>query len=52
VERIVAGGGPPTIERWNFASLDAAVWLCSHDTYHLAQIRSMGIASLRGRKLS
>ena len=32
---------------WNMTLGQAAVWLCSHDTYHLAQIRNMGIQALK-----
>jgi len=33
---------------WKIPMGKAIVWLCGHDSYHNAQIRSMGLASLRG----
>lgn len=32
---------------WNVSLGEAAVWLCSHDTCHGAQIRNMGVPGLK-----
>ena len=36
---------------WKMPVARAVAWLCSHDTYHTAQIRNMGLPSLRGQRL-
>jgi uncharacterized damage-inducible protein DinB len=35
---------------WDVSFADAVAWLCTHDIYHNAQIRSMGLAGLRQPK--
>lgn len=35
---------------WDVPFREAAAWLCTHDTFHNAQIRSMGLPSLRQHK--
>jgi hypothetical protein len=32
---------------WKLAYRDVVAWLCTHDTYHTAQIRSMGVPVLK-----
>ena len=39
------------IEEWNMTFKEAAIWLCSHDLYHIAQIRNMGLEKIRKKKL-
>jgi uncharacterized damage-inducible protein DinB len=36
---------------WKMPVARAVAWLCSHDTYHTAQIRNMGLPVLRGQRL-
>jgi hypothetical protein len=36
-----------TMPKWEMPFRKAAVWLCSHDSYHTAQIRSMGVPGLK-----
>ncbi len=36
-----------TFAPWKMSFLDAVAWLCGHDLYHNAQIRSMGVSGLR-----
>ena len=33
--------------RWKVPFVQAISWLCSHDTYHCAQIRNMGVPGLK-----
>lgn len=33
--------------KWGISRLKAIVWLCSHDTYHGAQLRNMGVPGLK-----
>jgi hypothetical protein len=35
---------------WEVSYRDMASWLCTHDVYHNAQIRSMGLSSLKHPK--
>ena len=37
------------VPEWKIPADKAAVWLCSHDSYHTAQIRSMGVPGLGPR---
>jgi hypothetical protein len=36
---------------WKIPLGKAAVWLCGHDAYHTAQIRSMGVPGLRAKRV-
>lgn len=36
--------------KWEIPFAKAATWLCTHDTYHTAQIRSMGVPGLKEAK--
>lgn len=36
---------------WKMPVARAVAWLCSHDSYHTAQIRNMGLLELRGQRL-
>jgi hypothetical protein len=38
------------LEAWGIPKGKAAVWLCSHDSYHTAQIRNMGVPGLGPKK--
>jgi hypothetical protein len=33
--------------KWGLPKLKALVWLCGHDSYHSAQLRSMGVPGLK-----
>lgn len=33
--------------KWDIPFAKAAAWLCTHDTFHAAQIRSMGVPGLK-----
>lgn len=35
------------IEEWDCTVKEAVIWMPTHDTYHVAQIRNMGLAELR-----
>lgn len=35
------------IDQWECSLLEALIWIPTHDTYHTAQIRNMGLPSLR-----
>ncbi len=35
---------------WGISFSAGAAWLCGHDTYHIAQIRNMGVPGLRADK--
>ena len=37
------------IEEWKCSRRQACAWMSSHDTYHLAQIRNMGVSDLATR---
>lgn len=37
--------------KWDIPFAKAAAWLCTHDSYHAAQIRSMGVPGLKEPKL-
>ncbi len=39
-----------TMEAWGIPKGKAAVWLCSHDTYHTAQIRNMGVPGFKAKR--
>ena len=39
------------LKAWKIPMGRALVWLCGHDSYHTAQIRNMGLASLRGTRI-
>lgn len=39
-----------TMPKWDIPFAKAAAWLCTHDTYHAAQIRSMGVPGLKEPK--
>lgn len=32
---------------WEISFMRAGAWLCGHDSYHTAQIRSMGVPGLK-----
>lgn len=36
---------------WSLSKEDGAIWLCSHDTYHISQINNMGVPGLKKPKL-
>jgi len=36
------------IEEWDCTVREAIVWMPAHDTYHVAQVRNMGLPELRG----
>ena len=38
------------LRAWKIPMRKAAVWLCGHDSYHTAQIRSMELAALKGKR--
>jgi hypothetical protein len=40
------------INEWGMTHKEAAIWLCNHDTYHIAQIRNMGIQVLKKNKIT
>jgi uncharacterized damage-inducible protein DinB len=40
-----------TIKDWKMTLKEAVLWLCSHDIYHIAQIRNMGIITFRMKKV-
>lgn len=50
----IRASGPAALDgefaQWKMAFRDAIAWLCSHDSYHNAQIRSMGLPALRKAK--
>jgi hypothetical protein len=56
VMEAIAAAGPEklaaTMPEWKIPFGKAAAWLCSHDSYHLAQIRNMGIEELKSPKES
>jgi hypothetical protein len=35
---------------WKMSFRDAVSWLCTHDTYHNAQLRSMGVPGIKSPK--
>jgi hypothetical protein len=51
----IRGLAPADLERefeaWKIPLGKAVAWLCGHDAYHAAQIRSMGIPGLRGKRM-
>jgi hypothetical protein len=38
------------LPEWGIPAGKAAVWLCSHDSYHTAQIRNMGIPAYKSKR--
>lgn len=38
---------PRRIAQWKMSAFEACLWFCQHDIYHLAQIRNMGLPSLK-----
>jgi len=52
--RVVREADDAEVERefalWKMPMGKAIVWLCGHDSYHTAQIRSMGLPGLCGKR--
>jgi uncharacterized damage-inducible protein DinB len=39
------------IEEWDMSLDQAIIWVCNHDTYHLAQIRNMNVPGMAKSKI-
>jgi hypothetical protein len=39
------------LPEWGIPVGKAAIWLCSHDSYHTAQIRNMGVPGIKGKRV-
>jgi hypothetical protein len=39
------------LPEWGIPAGKAAIWLCSHDSYHTAQIRNMGLAAFKSKRV-
>jgi uncharacterized damage-inducible protein DinB len=39
------------IKEWDMSLDQAIIWLCNHDTYHLAQIRNMNVPGMIKSKI-
>ena len=51
INRLTTNDYDKKINEWDMSFKEAAIWICNHDTYHIAQIRNMGIKSLAKKKI-